>query len=412
MAVQRAVLQTVLRSRGAVSVYIHWPFCSTICSYCDFTKYRSPARVDHLRMSECLAKEISTHLQHYSSVNSVYFGGGTPSLAPASTIAAVLDAVGGKLVEGAEVTLEVNPSVAVLPKLQQFKYAGVDRLSVGVQSFDDRQLSALNRDHTSASARAVLSEALHLFQGRVNIDLIFGLPGQTLQGFESNLSTALQFGCNHLSLYQLTVERGTPLAKGVSEGVVSLPSEDSVVDMYEYAVEKLEQEGLCRYEISNFARPGFESRHNLFYWFGGSYIGVGTGAHSRLRCNDEAGFIRAVNTLTPAAWMRAVEKNGCSLMMSKKMTLQERMEEIVSTSLRTSTGLHSSVCLQHGLKLDELVATIDRVYPEYLTNKLLLFKDNVLRASNRGLLVLDSILPGLMSCISAISFPESYTVSN
>ena len=408
MAVHRAALQTLSLSEGAVSVYVHWPYCSTICSYCNFTKYRSPAHGDHTRMIKCLAKETKQHLgNHYCSVTSVYFGGGTPSLAPASAIAAVLEAIGDKLVENAEITLEANPSMTVLPKLQQFKDAGVNRVSIGVQSFDDRQLTALNRNHTSASARTVLSEALLLFPGRVNIDLIFGLPEQTLQEFESNLNTVLQFGCSHVSLYQLTIERGTPLARGVSEGVVSLPTDDLTVDMYEMAVDKLEKEGLLRYEISNFARPGFESRHNLTYWFGGSYIGVGTGAHSRLKYKNRAGFVRAVNVLAPDAWMRAVEKDGHGIMMSKEMTSLERMEEILATSLRTSTGLHDCVCLRHGLNLNKLVSVIDSVYPEYLSNELLLYKGEVLSASNRGLLVLDSILPGLMNCLSTTSFSEN-----
>ena len=414
VAVQRSLREL---PRG-VSVYVHWPYCDTICSYCNFTKYRAPSVVDHSRMRECLTRELKSQLQHHSRVVSVYFGGGTPSLAPPSTIEAVLEAIGDKLIKDAEVSVEVNPSLSILPKLREFKVAGVNRLSVGVQTFDDGLLAALNRDHTSSSAKAILLEAQSLLPGQSSVDLIFGLPKQTLDGWKENLNTVLNYGCDHLSVYQLTVERGTQLANEVESGVVSLPHDDIVVDMYEMAIETFKDKGLHRYEVSNFARPGSESKHNMFYWFGGLYVGIGTGAHSRLKFQKDSGkllcgssptgFVQTVNMLTPGTWMREVERNGCGVMLRRRMTQRERLEEVVATSLRTSFGLHKTVCQQYGVSLCTIVSGIKGLYPEYFDSKLLEADSDVLRASSRGLFVLDSILPNVIECVSTLSIPNIY----
>lgn len=405
MAVPRAVVESVVR--GGVSVYVHWPYCSKLCSYCNFTKYRQPPRVDQQRMRECLVTEANTLLEESvcAGVESVYFGGGTPSLAPPTTIARVLEAIGDRLSRDAEVTLEVNPSSSVLPKLHEFKAAGINRVSIGVQSFDDHQLAALNRDHSAAEAGAVLMEARTLFPGKVNSDLIFGLPGQTFEKWMEDLETLLRLADSHCSLYQLTVEKGTPLAKAVKGGDITLPSEEAMADMYELAVERMKREGLERYEVSNFARPGSESRHNLFYWFGGSYLGIGTGAHSRLKTNkthEGDSYVRAVNILTPELWMEEVEKTGDGRMVRRAMSERERFEEVVATSLRTSTGLHERVCQMYGVEMSELVSAVKNHCPEYWSGGLLERTEDGFRATGKGLSLLDSILSRVLECVSAV----------
>ncbi|NXY77035.1 RSAD1 protein, partial [Glareola pratincola] len=320
-----------------------WPYCRKRCSYCSFNKYVVPA-VDEAAVRACLVREAGTllrfsqvqrwvlregrlgggwrpfgahlHPPHYlpHSVTSVFFGGGTPSLASPRTVAAVLEAVAGAahLPAGAEVTLEANPGSASPQRLAGFRAAGVNRLSVGVQSLDDAELRLLGREHTAAEARGAVEAARGLFPGRTSIDLIFGLPGQSRGAWARGLEAALGLCDDHVSLYQLTLERGTALAAQVWGGTLPAPPQDLLADMYQTACAMLAAAGFRHYEVSNFARKGALSTHNLSYWRAEQYIGVGPGAHGRFVPWGEGGRRREarVQTLEPDAWMREVQSRG------------------------------------------------------------------------------------------------------
>ncbi|NWX40825.1 RSAD1 protein, partial [Steatornis caripensis] len=348
-----------------------WPYCRKRCSYCNFNKYVVPA-ADEEAMGACLVQEARTllHLSQVQrwvcggvwavwgvpfgthpqpshplpcSITSVFFGGGTPSLASPRTIAAVLEAVAGAayLPAGAEVTLEANPGSAGTTRLASFRAAGVNRLSIGVQSLDDAELRLLGREHTAAEALGAVEAARGLFPGRTSIDLIFGLPGQSQDAWARGLEVALGLCDDHVSLYQLTLERGTALAAQVWGGALPAPPQDLLADMYQTARAMLVAAGFRHYEVSNFARKGAVSTHNLSYWRAEQYIGVGPGAHGRFVPRGEGSCSREarVQTLEPDAWMQEVRSRGHGTRRRVVLSLLEQLEEVLALGLRTDEGV-------------------------------------------------------------------------
>lgn len=263
-------------------VYVHIPFCPSRCTYCDFTVATNIGEADQARYYKALEAEWNQEALPDGPVLSVYFGGGTPSLAAPGVIQRVLDAVETRrhLVEGAEITLEANPGTVTEASLRGYRSAGVNRLSLGLQAGQDHQLRALNRRHSVDDARQAMRDARRAGFGNISVDVIYGLPGQTLKDWAETLDILRDLDPDHCSLYQLQVEPGTVLAVGVRRGRVQLPPEDSVADMADLALERLTRAGLVRYEISNFARSGQQSVHNGLYWTLASYVGIGAGAHS------------------------------------------------------------------------------------------------------------------------------------
>ncbi|XP_056184334.1 radical S-adenosyl methionine domain-containing protein 1, mitochondrial isoform X7 [Falco biarmicus] len=328
----------------AAALYVHWPYCRKRCSYCNFNKYVVPA-VDEAAVRACLVREARTllRLSQVQSVTSVFFGGGTPSMASPSTIAAVLEAVAGAahLPAGAEVTLEANPSSTSIQRLAGFRAAGVNRLSVGVQSLDDAELQLLGREHTAAEARGAVEAAWGLFPGRTSLDLLFGLPGQSRDAWAQGLEAALGLCDDHISLYQLTLEQGTALAAQVWGGTLPMPPQDLLADMYLTARAMLVAAGFRHYEVSNFARKGALSTHNLSYWRAEQYIGVGPGAHGRFVPWGEGGCSREarVQTLEPGAWMREVQSQGHGTRRRVVLSPLEQLEEVLALGLRTDEGI-------------------------------------------------------------------------
>ena len=400
-----AILSKLIGRSNGYGVYIHWPYCSKICSYCNFNKYKEPVALEQDRMQDCLIRELRYLLNHaqYPLVTSIYFGGGTPSLAPVSILKAALDNIRNvvHLSDDVEVTLEVNPVPDVLQKLPSFKNMGVNRLSIGVQSLDNNTLhTIMGRDHTASHATHVITEACHVFPGAVSIDMMFGLPRQDLVSWIDHMTSISTHSINHLSLYQLTLERGTHLYHDIKRGVFEIPSEDLIIHMYEEAIEIMRKAGLVQYEISNFAKPGFESLHNQNYWFGGNYLGIGPGAHTRFRNPLNTGeWIHSVNTLTPKQWMNAVENNEHGILMNRKIHSLERFEEVLSTIMRTKYGLQKSICDEFGVNYNTLVERIILDYPEIMDNNYLISDNDCIRASHKGFLVLDSILPIMLRAL-------------
>ncbi|XP_060059694.1 radical S-adenosyl methionine domain-containing protein 1, mitochondrial isoform X4 [Erinaceus europaeus] len=293
----------------SAALYVHWPYCEKRCSYCNFNKY-IPRSVDEAAMERCLVTETRTLLQlsRVQRVESVFFGGGTPSLASPHTVAAVLEAVAQEthLPADSEVTLEVNPTSAPGSRLVAFGAAGVNRLSIGLQSLNDTELQLLGRTHSASDALRTLAEARHLFPGRVSVDLMLGLPAQQVGPWLRQLQELLLHCDDHVSLYQLSLERGTALFTQVQQGTLPAPDPDLAAEMYLEGRIVLRESGFRQYEVSNFARNGALSTHNWTYWQCGQYLGVGPGAHGRFIPQGAGVHTREarIQTLEPDNWMK------------------------------------------------------------------------------------------------------------
>jgi putative oxygen-independent coproporphyrinogen III oxidase len=321
-------------------VYVHWPFCKAKCPYCDFNSHVRHGGVDEVRFLDAYL----TELRHFAArasgrtVTSVFFGGGTPSLMQPATVAAILDAIAGHWIVGAdaEITLEANPTSVEAENFAGYAAAGVNRLSLGVQALDDRSLKALGRQHTVGEALAALDLAKQSF-GRVSFDLIYAREGQTLNDWREELTRALAHAADHLSLYQLTIEDSTPFAARHAAGTLRVPDSDKASAMYLLTQELCEAADLPAYEISNHARPGSESRHNLLYWRGYDYAGIGAGAHSRI---TEGGNKRSLSTTkSPEAWLAQVVAMGHGLASDEALSAQEAAEEYLLMALRLTEGM-------------------------------------------------------------------------
>ncbi len=327
------------REEGDFALYVHWPFCVSKCPYCDFNSHVAD-RVDEAAWERALTAE----LHHYGSetngrtLRSVFFGGGTPSLMPARIVAALLDAAGGhwRVADDLEVTLEANPSSAEAGKFADFRAAGVNRLSIGIQSFDDDALRFLGRAHGAAEARQAITLAERHFP-RFSFDLIYALPGQDAPAWRRALGDALARAGDHLSLYQLTIERGTPFYASHRDGDFAIPQEDAAAELFEITQDIMDSNGLPAYEVSNHARTGGACRHNLVYWQGGDYVGIGPGAHGRVPI---AGRRHATEQIpSPANWLGAVEAQGHGTRRSLIVSQPERVEEYLLTGLRLAAGI-------------------------------------------------------------------------
>ena len=302
---------------GGFGVYAHWPFCARICPYCDFNVYRDRG-IDAARWSAALTRE----LEHWAArtkgrrLDSLYFGGGTPSHAPLSVIEGVIaaaDRLWG-LGDDPEITLEANPADA--GRFDEFRAAGVNRLSLGVQAFDESALKFLGRDHDGAAALRAIERALAAFP-RVSADFIYARPQQSADQWAEELAAALATGLRHLSLYQLTIEKGTAFHVQVAKGRWAAADEDLAADLFDLTQDIAASAGLPAYEISNHAAPGEESRHNLNYWRQGDYVGVGPGAHGRVTFGGKR--FETETEKAPAAYLRRVEAAGCGAVVNNPL---------------------------------------------------------------------------------------------
>ena len=327
-------------NEAGFGLYIHWPFCQSKCPYCDFNSHVAE-RIDQTRWLKAYLAEIDRIGQQTTGLRlrSVFFGGGTPSLMDPETVFAILDRVRATWVVANdwEVTLEANPGSAEAGKFRTFRSAGVNRLSMGVQALNDTDLKRLGRLHTAAEAIAAFDVARSCYD-RVSFDLIYARQDQTPEDWAQELTRALDMAVDHLSLYQLTVEDGTAFgdrhAKG---GLKGLPDEDRSVALYEITQDLCEAAGLPAYEVSNHAGASAQSVHNLIYWRGGDYAGVGPGAHGRLTLDGRRWATEALRQ--PAAWLDAVENCGTGELPRDELASHARAQEYILMSLRLAEGL-------------------------------------------------------------------------
>jgi putative oxygen-independent coproporphyrinogen III oxidase len=324
----------------AFGIYVHWPFCKAKCPYCDFNSHVRHQAVDTDSFAKALVAEL-TYMAGRTpgrTVSSIFFGGGTPSLMPPQVVANVLDGVASlwSISPDAEITLEANPTSVEAENFRGYRTAGVNRVSVGVQSLNETDLKALGRQHTPDEALRAFRLAAQIFP-RVSFDMIYARPQQTLKSWREELSVALKEQQGHMSLYQLTIEPETRYADLYAAGTLTIPGDDLAADLYDLTQELTEKAGLPCYEISNHAKPGQESQHNLLYWRYGEYVGVGPGAHGRL--HEGAGARATVTEKHPETWRQQVELQGHSLTQDDVIEPAAQAREMLLMGLRIDEGV-------------------------------------------------------------------------
>ena len=375
---------------GGFGLYIHWPFCEAKCPYCDFNSYVSPD-VDANVWEAALIAELDRHaeLTQGRLLNSIFFGGGTPSLMPPAMV--------GNLIARAlehwvpandiEITLEANPSSVEASRFVGFQAAGVNRISMGIQALNDPDLKRLGRLHSVSEAMTALKIAKKSF-GRVSFDLIYARQDQLLSQWHKELDEAILLSDGHLSLYQLTIEPGTAFGFRAEAGKLrGLPDENLSADMFDLTNEVCAAAGLQAYEVSNYATKGLESRHNIIYWRGGDYIGIGPGAHGRLTSSGQR--VATQTALAPKAWLDRVSVTSSGTVASQPLSRSDHANELIMMGLRMQDGI--------SLSRIEAVAGAPIAVPTHLLDLgLIAVNEDRLRATQSGRLLLNQLVAALM----------------
>lgn len=374
------------------SGYIHIPWCIRKCPYCDFNIHVARP-VPEERYTKALIKELQKRAQEPDwkgrPLRSIYFGGGTPSVISPAAIKEIIDSFRGcfNFEKGGEIALEANPEDVSGELFAELKSAGVNRASLGAQSFSEPLLRRIGRRHTGKQAVDAVSAAKAAGIENINIDLIFGIPGQTLKDFHEDLLKALETAPSHFSLYGLTVEEGTPFFRDQADGKLVLPDEETFVSMMELGAETLTEQGFIHYEISNFARPGFESIHNLCYWNGGDYLGIGAGAHSFIRADSPR---RWGNFTEPARYMERLERGESARSWEERLSEHEARFEFFFMGLRKLEG----VLIDDYRRLfgRSLVEDYEDVIEPLIFSGLIAQDDEKVQLTWKGILVADSVI--------------------
>lgn len=368
-------------------IYLHWPFCLSKCPYCDFNSHVAE-RIDQAAWRAALLRELDEGADRTAgrTVTSVFFGGGTPSLMDPATTAALIERIGQRwsLADDIEITLEANPGTVDAERFREIRAAGVNRLSMGLQALDDSQLKFLGRVHDSAQAVKAVELARATFP-RISFDLIYARPGQSLDQWRAELVRAISMAADHLSLYQLTIEPGTAFHPMAARGDFVMPDDDHAAALFELTQEVTEAAGLPAYEISNHARPGAECRHNLLYWQGDDFLGIGPGAHGRLTGADGRTTTHRRHR-APEIWRGMVTERGEGTAESGTLPAEDRITELVMMGLRLTEGLSLA-------KFPGLEARLDAEgLAEMIGEGFLDRQGDFLRATTKGRLLLNRVI--------------------
>ena len=368
------------------AIYIHIPFCDHKCIYCDFYSIITTDNISSYK--DALIKEINYDDNIYSeesSISSIYFGGGTPSLMEPDYLEAIINHIRKKfkVVELPEITMETNPGTVNKTKLKEFLQTGINRISIGIQSFNEEELKFLTRIHDKATAIRTVLDAEEAGYKNISVDLIFNLPGQTKEIWKNNLEIAVSLPVQHISAYSLILERGTILNKMVLDGKVKIQEDDYDAELYEITIEYLEQKGFMQYEVSNFAKPGYECLHNNAYWRYKNYLGLGTSAHSFV--NNK----RWWNFSSLKMYKDQIEANGSAEANHEIITPEENIEEYIMLALRS-----------YGIELADLEKRFGKEWMnrnnEYIQllgkNNLVIIKNNWIKLTKRGYAICDEII--------------------
>jgi putative oxygen-independent coproporphyrinogen III oxidase len=378
-----------------LALYVHWPFCKSKCPYCDFNSHVRDA-IDQQRWRAALIADLDHAAAETGArrLTSIFFGGGTPSLMAPDTVAALIERAARhwRFADDIEITLEANPNSVEAARFGALRAAGVNRLSLGVQALDEGALRFLGRGHDLAEALAAIALARRHFP-RFSFDLIYARPGQTLAAWTAELEQAVALAGDHLSLYQLTIETGTAFATAAARGAFALPEEELAEALYEATVARLAAAGLAAYEVSNFATPGGESRHNLVYWRYGDYAGIGPGAHGRL--TRGAARIATRQYRAPETWLAAVARHGHGREESLDLAPAEQQREALMMGLRLAEGVERErFQARTGSALE---AALDpRRLPDLIAGGFVELDARGLRATAAGRQRLNAVLAALM----------------
>lgn len=342
---------------NSISVYVHWPFCIAKCPYCDFNSHVRET-VDEGKMAAALTTEIDYYarLVGARSVKSVFFGGGTPSLMSATTVDAVINRLSKRfsINDDVEITLEANPTSVEAGKFDDFSKAGVNRVSLGIQALNTRDLIALGREHSLKEAFEAIELSQKYFK-RSNFDLIYARMGQSVSDWQKELHQALKIANGHLSLYQLTIEPGTPFYGQFRSGKIIIPDEDTAAEMYDLTNQICENFGYEMYEVSNYARVGEQSKHNLTYWKYLDYIGIGAGAHGRITLAGQT--FATMQYKKPETWLKAVQMNGNATKVMENLSQKAMAEEMIMMGLRLTDGVaYSDFKNRIGADIEKFIA--------------------------------------------------------
>ena len=379
-----------------LALYIHWPFCLAKCPYCDFNSHVRD-RIPQGRFRAALRRELAWEAARLGRrpLTSIFFGGGTPSLMEPETVAGLIDDARRLFVptDEMEITLEANPTSVEAGRFAAFRDAGVNRVSIGVQSLDDAALGILGRQHSAAQAIAALATARAIFP-RISFDLIYARPGQAVAGWRGEIRRALELAADHLSLYQLTIEPGTKFEAMHRRGEIALPDDDTAVALYAATAEEAARFGLLGYEVSNYAVPGSESRHNLTYWRYGDYAGIGPGAHGRISL-PSPNIVATRRHRAPEPWAERVERDGHGTVEQTQLPPADRAREMLLMGMRLTEGIEptrfaarTGVALEDALDAAVLRQAIDEDY--------LIWRDARLVATAAGRLRLDALLAAIL----------------
>ncbi|MTI44357.1 anaerobic coproporphyrinogen III oxidase [Roseibium hamelinense] len=377
---------------GGFGIYVHWPFCAAKCPYCDFNSHVRHQPVDQDRFASAFETELEyfAELTCTKRVNSIFLGGGTPSLMEPATVGRILDKIAAlwTVDNTVEVSLEANPSSVEADRFKGYRAAGVNRVSLGVQSLNDHDLRLLGRLHDAAAARKAIETARETFP-RLSFDLIYARPNQTLGAWQSELQEAIALAADHLSLYQLTIEEGTPFFSLHKAGKLVVPEPELGADFYALTQEITSDHGMPAYEVSNHAKPAAECQHNLVYWRYGDYVGVGPGAHGRISVG--ASKLATATEKHPETWLQNVETHRHGLIENAGLTEEEQGDEFLLMGLRLQEGIDLSryeklACRE--VEPKRLKALLDEKMVEELG-------ENRIRATRNGFFVLDAVVADL-----------------
>ena len=373
-------------------IYVHWPFCAAKCPYCDFNSHVRHHGVDEARFAAAFVQEMRWMRERTGprTVTSIFLGGGTPSLMAPETVGAVLDAIAATwtVPDGIEITLEANPSSVEAARFRGYRAAGVNRVSLGVQALNDKDLRFLGRLHNVEQALGAIRLARETFP-RLSFDLIYARPGQTLDAWQAELEQAIDHAADHLSLYQLTIEEGTRFHLLHEAGKFIMPDGELAADLYALTQNVTAAKGLPAYEISNHARPGAESRHNLVYWRYGEYVGIGPGAHGRFVENDKR--IVTFTERSPEKWAELVETHGHGVIGGEDLTRANEADEMLLMGLRLVEGIDLNryeALAGKPLASHRIAALQEEKLVEMIGN-------SRLRATPAGMILLDAVLVDL-----------------
>ncbi len=371
-----------------ISIYIHYPFCKSKCPYCDFNSHVRD-NVNHQDFLAAYFAEIEFFFTKLGKreVSTIFFGGGTPSLMPIFLVEGILQKIAKtfSLKDNCEISLEANPTSFESEKFTNFRDVGINRLSLGIQALNDFDLNFLGREHSSSEALKTIENAAKIFPN-FSFDLIYARPNQSLKDWEKELLSAINFGTKHLSLYQLTIEKGTKFYAQFKRGEFKLPDENLAAEFYELTNEVTAKNQLRLYEISNYAKSGFECRHNLTYWQGGDYAGIGAGAHSRVYFLDKKKRLAISMLHEPNSWLKKVQEFGAGIQKITEIDEKELLEELILMALRLPEGIENKTLQQHfGKDLQQIFS--QKKLQKLIAQNLIIFEQESLKIpANKRLL--------------------------